>query len=439
MAMSQARGGLRTAHTVYFKNAYLIDGTGAEPRLGGLLVHDDRIADVGRIDAEPDGDRAEVIDLGGRALLPGLVLAHVHLSYHQVREQADLDLRQPPEVAAITAVCTARTLLGCGVTAALSAGAPHLVDVHVRNAINAGQVPGPRLLAAGRDICQTGGVLDAHPSWLRLGTDGFAVFADGPWEVRRAVRRLVKDGADLVKMYVTGDGLLLGGGPPEPTCTQEEVDAMADEAHRRGRLCSVHARTAAGCSMAARARVDLLDHATRADDEALDAVAAAGCFLVPALDTLVSTLEHAREGGFAHFASYNDFLDRTNAEDELDAALETIARARKRGIRVVAGGDFGCAWCPHGTYGRELTHLVHLAGYAPMDALVAATRLGAEAMRLQDRIGTLQRGKLADLIVVEGNPLHDITLLEDRKNISYVMKGGRFVRRAAVEPAAAFA
>jgi imidazolonepropionase-like amidohydrolase len=435
--MSQARGTLRAARTVYFKHALLIDGTGAEPRRGGLVVRDDRIIDVGRIDAEPDPDAADVIDLGGRALLPGLVLAHVHLSYHGVKEQADLDLRQPPEVAAITAVCTARTLLDCGVTAALSAGAPHLVDVHVRNAINAGQVPGPRLLAAGRDICQTGGMLDAHPSWLRLATEGFAVFADGPWEVRRAVRRLVKDGADLVKMYVTGEGLLLGGGPGEPTCTQEEVDAMADEAHRRGRLCSVHARTAEGSRMAARARVDLIDHATRAGNEALDAVAEAGCCLVPALDTLVSTLEHAREGGFGAFASYNDFLDRTNAEEELDAALEMIARARSRGIRVLAGGDFGCAWCPHGTYGRELTHLVHLAGYAPMDALVAATRFGAEAMRQQDRLGTLQPGKLADLIVVEGNPLHDITLLENRKTISHVMKGGRFFRRPAVQPEAA--
>jgi imidazolonepropionase-like amidohydrolase len=434
----------RPAPTVYFKNAYLIDGTGAEPRTGGLVVRDGRIADVGRIDAEPEG--AEVINLNGQTLLPGMVLAHVHLTYHDVRELPDLDLRQPPEVATITAVCNARTMLECGFTAGVSAGAPYLVDIHVRNAINAGRIPGPRLLAAGRAISQTGGMLDWNPGGLGRGHEGPGLSADGPWEVRRAVRQLVKDGADLVKMYVTGEGLLLGGGRLEPTCSQDEVSAMAEEAHRRHRLCAVRARTAATCRMAARAGVDFIGRPTMIDDAALDAVAAAGCYLVPGLDNLVSTLEHAREGGFAAMGSYNDFLDRTHCEQELDAALENLAKARTRGIKLLIGGDFGCAWCPHGTYARELTHLVQLAGYPPMDVLVAATRQGAEAMRLQDEIGTLQRGKRADLVVVDGNPLHDILLLEDRKKLRYVMKGGEFFRRPAAtalrpvaEPAPAYA
>jgi imidazolonepropionase-like amidohydrolase len=436
--MALVRGSCRPAPTVYFKNAYLIDGTGAEPRTGGLVVRDGRIVDVGRIDAEPDG--AEVINLEGRTLMPGMVLAHVHLTYHDVCTLTDLDVRQPPEVATIAAVCNARTMLDCGFTAGVSAGAPYLVDIHVRNAINAGRIPGPRLLAAGRAISQTGGMLDWNPGALGRGHEGPGLLADGPWEVRRAVRQLVKDGADLVKMYVTGEGLLLGGGQAEPTCTQDEVTAMTEEAHRRHRLCAVRARNAVSCRMAARAGVDLIGRATMIDQEALDAVAAAGCFLVPGLDNLVSTLEHAREGGFAELGSYNDFLDRTHCEEELDAALENLGKARTRGIKVLLGADFGCAWCPHGTYARELTHLVQLAGHPPMDVLVAATRHGAEAMRLQDEIGTLQRGKRADLIVVDGNPLHDIILLEDRKNIRYVMKGGEFFRRPAgtmVRPAAA--
>jgi imidazolonepropionase-like amidohydrolase len=361
--------------------------------------------------------------------MPGLVLASVHLTYHDVRETPELDLKQAPEVATIAAVCNARTILDYGFTAAVSAGAPYLVDVHLRNAINAGRIPGPRLLAAGRPICQTGGMLD----W---GPDGLGLSADGPWEVRRAVRQLVKDGTDLVKMYVTGEGLVLAGGQCEPTCTQDEVDALAEEAHRRHRFCAVRARTAEACRMAARAGVDLVGRATLADNEALDLVAGAGCSLVPGLDHLVSTLEHARDDGFAALGSYNDFLDRTHYEEELDAALENVAKAQERGIKVLIGGDFGCAWCPHGTYARELTHLVQLAGFRPMDALVAATRFGAEAMRLQAEIGTLQPGKRADLIVVEGNPLHDITVLEERKNIRYVMKGGEFFRRPAARPVA---
>ncbi len=434
--MAQVGGSYRTTRTIYFKNALLLDGTGREPRRGGLIVQDDRIADVGPIDPEPQGDGAEVIDLAGRTLMPGLVLAHVHLSYHNIPDLPDLDLRQSPETATIAAVCNARTLLEHGCTAAISAGSLHRVDIHVRNAIDAGRIPGPRLLAAGRDLCQTGGMLDCNPGWRKLDTDGLGVLADGPWEVRKAVRQLVKDGADLVRMHATGAELLQECRQTEATCTQEEIDALVDEAHRRGRLCSVHARSTAGCKIAARAGADLIDHATFLDDETLDLLTESGCFVVPGLDYLVSTLEHARDGGFPWLGSYNSFLDRTNCEAELEMAFENIARMHERGVRVPIGSDFGFAWCPHGTYARELTHLVKLVGYRPMDAIVAATRLGAEAMGLQDRIGTLEPGKLADLLVVDGNPLHDISLLEKQRNIVCVMKGGAFVRRpvSAAEP-----
>jgi imidazolonepropionase-like amidohydrolase len=423
----------------YFKNAYLIDGTGREPVTGGLVVEGDKIKQLGDIDPELNGNDTQVIDLAGRTLMPGMILSHVHLSYNHVKDLPDLDLRQPPEVSTIAAVCNARTMLDCGYTAGLSAGALHMVDLHIRNAINAGQIPGPRLLAAGRDICQTGGMLDWNPSWLRLGMEGLGVFVDGPWEVRKAVRQMVKDGADMIKMYITGEGLLLECQQTELTCTQEEVDVMAEEAHRRQRLCSVHARSAASCQMAARAGVDLIDHATFIDDATLDLIAEKGCFVAPGLDYIVSTLDYAKQGGFPWLGSYQNFMDKTHYEEELEAAIENIAKARRRGIKVLIGSDFGFYWCPHGTYGRELTHLVKLVGYQPMDALVAATKLGAEAMRMQDRIGTLEAGKLADLIVVDGNPLADVSILEDRKKITHVMKGGQFFRRPAEELVPAYA
>jgi imidazolonepropionase-like amidohydrolase len=436
--MTQANGTNGAGNVLYFKNAFLIDGTGREPVTGGLVVEGDRIKGVGRLDPEPEGEAAEVIDLAGRTLMPGMILAHVHLSYNHIKDLPDLDLKQPPEVSTIAGVCNARTMLDCGYTAGLSAGALHMVDIHLRNAINAGQIPGPRLLAAGRDICQTGGMLDWNPSWLKLGMDGLGVFVDGPWEVRKAVRQMVKDGADMIKMYITGEGLLLECQQTEVTCTPEEVEAMVEEAHRRNRLCSVHARSADSCRMAARAGVDVIDHATFIDDETLDLIAGAGCFVAPGLDYIVSTLEYARQGGFTWLGSYQNFLDQTHYEEELEAAVENIAKAHRRGIKVLIGSDFGFCWCPHGTYGRELTHLVKLVGYRPMDALVAATKTGAEAMRMQDRIGTLEAGKLADLIVVDGNPLEDISILEDRKNITHVMKGGRFFRRPAVESVPAY-
>ncbi len=429
--MAPAHDSLRTRPTVCFKNAMLFDGTGREPRPGSLLVQDGLIKDVGRLDPEPGGDGVEVIDLGGRTLMPGMVLAHVHLGYDGVTDLADQVRAQPPEEATIAAVRAARAMLDSGFTAGISAGGLHRVDIHVRDAVNAGRLPGPRLLAAGRDLCQTGGPLDCSAAGPRRAGDGPGMLVDGPWEVRRAVRQLIREGADLVTMALTGDGLLRCR-QTEVTCTQEEVTALAEEAHRRERPCAVQARTAEACKMAARAGADLVNHAAFLDDEALDRVAEAGCFLVPALDYLVSTLEHARAGGFARLGSYNDFLDRTMYEAELDAAVDAVGAAQRRGIRLLVGGDFGFAWCPHGSYARELTHLVQLAGCRPMDVLLAATRQGAAAMGLQDRIGTLEPGKLADLIVVEGNPLHDIALLEEPRNISCVMKGGEFFRRPAV-------
>jgi imidazolonepropionase-like amidohydrolase len=248
---------------------------------------------------------------------------------------------------------------------------------------------------------------------------------------------MVKDGADMIKMYITGEGLLLECQQTEITCTQEEIEAMVDEAHRRNRLCSVHARSAESCKMAARARVDLIDHATFIDDEAIDLILANDCYVAPGLDYIVSTLEYAQQGGFGWLGSYNDFLQKTHYREELDAALANLERMRARGVKILMGSDFGFAWCPHGTYARELTHFVKLAGFSPMEVLLAATKLGAQAMRLADRIGTVEPGKYADLVVVDGNPLEEITVLEDRQRITHVMKGGQFFRRPAHEPAAA--
>lgn len=417
----------------YLVNGFVIDGTGRAPVQGGLVIDGEHIRDVGAHVSAPPDPTATVIDLGGRTLMPGMILSHVHLSYNHVNELQDLDLKQPPEVATIAAVTNAKLMLESGFTSGLSAGALHMVDIHIRNAINDGVLPGPRLLAAGRDICQTGGMLDWNKSWLRLGMEGLGVFVDDPWAVRKAVRQMVKDGADMIKMYITGEGLLIECSQTELTCTYDEIAAMAEEAHRRGRLCSVHARSAESCQMAARAGVDLIDHATFIDDKTLDIIAEAGSFVAPGLDYLVSTLDFGKRGGFPWLGTPQDFLDKTHTDKELDSAIENIRKAYQRGIKILIGSDFGFSWTPHGTYGREFTHLVKLVGFKPMDAIVAGTKLGAQAMRMEDRIGTLEKGKYADLIVVDGNPLQDISILEDRNRITHVMKGGEWVRKPSVE------
>lgn len=408
----------------YLKNARLIDGTGAPPQDGaGLLIEGDTIVRAGRIPPgdEPKGPEVEVVDLGGRTMIPGLVEAHIHLSYNNVKAVADLDLNCPPEYSTLVSAKNAELALRCGYTAARSAGSVHAVDVALKRAINEGLYPGPRLLAAGRDICATGGMADWNPSYLKLGMEGLALIADGPEQVRVAVRRVIKDGADVVKCYIGGDALLPHTPIGDCTYTVEEVRALVAEAHMRGRMASAHVRGERSSQVAAEAGVDSIEHATYANDATLRMIADKGLFLVPGLRYLYSIIENGPRFGITE-----DLIAPTGLRDEIKQAADTYRRAKELGIRLCPGGDFGFAWNPHGEYAKDIQVFVDVIGFSALEAIVAATRHGAELMRMQDRIGTLQAGKLADLVVVNGDPLKDIAVLQDRARLS-VMKGGQFV------------
>ncbi|MEK6709489.1 MAG: amidohydrolase family protein [Nitrospinota bacterium] len=409
---------------LYLKNARLIDGTGAPPQDGaGLLIEGDTIVRAGRIPPgdEPKGPEVEVVDLGGRTMIPGLVEAHIHLSYNNVKAVADLDLNCPPEYSTLVSAKNAELALRCGYTAARSAGSVHAVDVALKRAIHEGLYPGPRLLAAGRDICATGGMADWNPSYLKLGMEGLALIADGPEQVRVAVRRVVKDGADVVKCYIGGDALLPHTPIGDCTYTVEEVRALVAEAHMRGRMASAHVRGERSSQVAAEAGVDSIEHATYANDATLRMIADKGLFLVPGLRYLYSIIENGPRFGITE-----DLIAPTGLRDEIKQAADTYRRAKELGIRLCPGGDFGFAWNPHGEYAKDIQVFVDVIGFSALEAIVAATRHGAELMRMQDRIGTLQAGKLADLVVVNGDPLKDIAVLQDRARLS-VMKGGQFV------------
>jgi len=408
---------------MYLKNARLVDGTGAPPQDGaGLLIEGDTIARAGRVPAgdEPKGPG---VDVGGRTVIPGLVEAHMHLSYNNVKVIADLDLNCPPEYSTLVSAKNAELALRCGYTAARSAGSVHAVDVALKRAINEGLYPGPRLLAAGRDICATGGMADWNPSYLKLGMEGLALIADGPEQIRAAVRRVIKDGADVVKCYIGGDALLPHTPISDCTYTLEEVRALVDEARMRGRLVSAHVRGERSSEVAAEAGVDSIEHATYANEETLKLIADKGLFLVPGLRYLYSIIENGPRFGITE-----EVIAPTGLRDEIKRAADTYRRAKELGIRLCPGGDFGFAWNPHGEYAKDIQVFVDVIGFSPLEAIVAATRHGAELMRMQDRIGTLQPGKLADLVVVNGDPLKDIAVLQDRARLS-VMKGGRWVTR----------
>jgi imidazolonepropionase-like amidohydrolase len=411
-----------TAGSTLIKNALLIDGNGGPPvENAGLLVEGESIRWVGRMaDAPPAPPGACEVDAAGKSLLPGLVEAHLHLSYRDVRDLPDLDLKCPVEETTIRAVAHARICLESGYTAAVSAGALHRVDVAMRDAIRAGIIEGPRLAAAGRDICATAGMLDWNGSWLKLGMEGLGIFADGVDECRKAARQVIKEGADIVKTYVTGEGMIFECTAEEVTYSEEEIGVICEEAHRRNRLVSAHSRGAEGCKISVRAGVDILDHGTLVDEEAIDLIASRNVFVVPALNYQLAILDRGPEFGFPQ-----EFMDRTLYREELETACVNMRKLFNAGVRILPGGDYGFAWCPHGEYARDLQTFVELIGLTPMQTLVAATKWGSELLRMEGQIGTLEAGKLADLLLVDGNPLQDIRILQDRNRLALVMQGGR--------------
>jgi imidazolonepropionase-like amidohydrolase len=411
---------------LHLKNLRLVDGTGAPARAGAaLVIEGDTIVHAGplaAVDAPRPAD-ADTVDLGGRTVIPGLVEAHIHLSYNDVKVISDLDLNCPPEISTLRAAKNGERLLHCGYTAARSAGAVHRIDAALKQAFAEGLYPGPRLLAASRDICATGGMADWNPSYLRLGMEGLALIADGPDAVRAAVRRSIKDGADVVKCYVGGDALLPHTPIGDCTYTLAEVQALVDESKMRGRMTAAHVRGQRSSRVAAEAGVDSLEHATYADDETLRMIADKGLTLVPGLRYLYSIIENGPRFGITEA-----IIAPSGLREEIKQAADTYRRARDLGIRMCPGGDFGFAWNPHGEYAKDVQVFVDVIGFTPLEAITCATRSGAELMRMDDRLGTLRPGKLADLVVVDGDPLRDIGVLQHRDRLS-VMQGGRFVTR----------
>jgi imidazolonepropionase-like amidohydrolase len=409
--------------TLVLKNARVIDGTGAPPREGcSLVIEGERLLNVGPLRAgdQPVGPGVQTIDLGGRTVIPGLVEAHMHLSYNNVKVIADLDLNCPPEYSTLVSARNAELALACGYTAARSAGSVHAVDVALKRAINEGLYPGPRLLAASRDIVATGGMSDWNPSYLKLGMEGLAMIADGCDQIRAAVRRAIKDGADVIKCYIGGDALLPHTPIADCTYTLPEVQTLVEEAHLRGRIASAHVRGERSTRMAAEAGVDSIEHATYASPETLKMIADKGLIIVPGLRYLYSIIENGPKFGITEA-----IWGPAGLKQEIEQAAETYRRARELGIPLCPGGDFGFAWNPHGEYAKDIQVFVDVIGFSPVEAIACATKNGAALMRMSDRIGTLEKGKLADLVLVDGDPAKDIAVLQDRSRLS-VMKGGQW-------------
>ncbi len=404
--------------TIAVKAARLWDGKADRAVSPGVvIVTDGKIASVGVGGAIPAG--AEVIDLGDATLLPGFMDAHTHLTFDYDEDWGRgqmTRLRKNVAEQALDSAVNAKKTLWAGFTTVRNVGAGEFIDVGLRNAIFSGKVPGPRILAAGNSIGTTGGHCDdlaGYPQGLFGRESGPADgVADGPDEMRLAVRLNHKYGADTIKTCATGGVLSPTDAVDTPQLTQAELDALVDEARALRLKTAAHAHGAEGARRAVRAGIDSIEHGSFLDDEALDLMKARGTFYVPTLMAAVGLRERMRrEGAFSPA-----ILEKARAAA---GALDgTVRKAISRGVRIALGTD--SAVYPHGRNAEEFSELVRL-GMKPVDALRAATSVNAELFGLAARLGTLEPGKIADLVAVPGDPTQDIRQTE---RVFFVMRDG---------------
>ncbi|MBY0227828.1 MAG: amidohydrolase family protein [Gemmataceae bacterium] len=404
--------------TTIIRNGTLIDGTGAKPVPNGcVVVTEGRIAYAGP-EREPPAPDSRVIDAQGGTILPGLVEAHFHPTYFNVAALEDLDIKYPVEYVTLLAAANAKLALECGYTSARSGGSLFNIDVWLRKAIEAGVCPGPRLSPSGREICGVGGLMDWNPDYRKIGMEGLVLLVNGPDEARAAVRKLVKDGVEWVKTYPTGDAAAPDTNDHHTLCmTFDEMHAVVRTAHNHGLKVTGHCRATEGIKNALRAGYDALEHGTFMDDEALDLLMRKNTPVVPALYFELASIERGPEFGMPQ-----KVID--GHKETLEGGAESARKILKAGGRLGMGGDYGFAWNPHGDYAKELTFFVNYVGLDPLTVIRCATRTGAEILGWEKDVGTLEAGKLADVLVVAGDVVADISLLEDRRNFIAVMQGG---------------
>ena len=409
--------GAPAAQPIYVHAGVLIDGTGAAPRKdAGIVIIGGRIASVGSWGSEQPPKGARVVDLSSDTVLPGFIDCHVHLSMEVGKGWEVEAIRTMPADAAILGTVNALRTLRAGFTSVRNVGDRGGESVALRNAIDHGLVPGPRMLTAREMLSITGGhgdFSDGFRPGLTLGGGeplGGGV-CDSADACRAAVRHQVKYGADLIKISATGGVLSPGDEIGARQFSDAELAAIVDEAHMLGKKVAAHAHGTAGIKAAVRAGVDSIEHGSILDDEAVALMKEHGTFLVPTLLAGETVEERARAGSLPEFAVAKALKVRPLMQASFRKALAA-------GVKIAFGTDSSVS--PHGQNAREFSLMVK-AGMPPMDAIVAATRNAAELLGRSADVGTIETGKLADLVAVHGDPLKEISVLETP---AAVLQGG---------------
>jgi len=391
------------------KNGRVIDGTGKVIEKGMVFIQDDLITYVGPAKKLRSSKQDTSFDLSGKTVLPGLIDAHVHLCLDGSPDPMTSLLKDSIPQLTLKAAQHARQTLEAGVTTVRDMGGKDYVDIAIRDGIESGLLQGPRMICGGKVVCMTGG----H-GWQ------FGREANGTDEVREAVREQLKMGVNFIKLMATGGVMTKGVDPGATQFTLEELIAGVEEARKAGRRTATHAQGTEGIKNSLWAGVNSIEHGFFLDDEAVELMLEMNAYLVPTLSAPYHIIRGGVKGGVPRFA-----VEKSKAV--MKSHFQSVRKAYKAKIPIAMGTDAGTPFNCHGENLKEMELLVK-AGLTPMEAIVATTKTASEVLGLEKKIGTLEKGKVADLIVVDGNPLKDVGLLQKKDKILAIMKEGQFYK-----------
>ncbi|MBC6405331.1 MAG: amidohydrolase family protein [Rhodospirillales bacterium] len=384
-----------------------------------VVVEGNRIAKVIEGTDGPDELVGDVIDATGMTLMPGMVEGHCHPSFTGIKEPPELG-RLSPERHMLETAKNLRLLLSHGFTSVFeAASAKPMLGVTARDAINEGLIDGPRMMAGSPEVTTTAGLGDERRRHIYQ--ESFGLIADGPDEFRRVARECVRDGVDVMKINISGDEFVTHARAEITPTEPAELDAFVTVAHTFDKLVAAHARSSRSVKMAVRGGVDCIYHCDFADEEALDMLEEAKnrIWVGPAFG-----LVHNCTKGGDIVGITREVAESLNLFRKFEATCATYREIRKRGIRVVVGGDYGFSVTPMGQNARDIEHFVRYFGYSPVEALKCATTVGQSLMGRADDLGQVKEGYLADLLLVKGDVTQDVSLVQHRDNLAMIMKDG---------------
>ena len=403
--------------SIVFTNAMIFDGSGRAPFLGEILVSGNRIVTVAEGENLIAQANAEIINCNGATLMPGLVESHAHLSWPSSVGRIFNGMMMPPEEHLLVTAHNARVTLEAGFTSAYSAGSLGTrFEIALKKEIEGGWTAGPRLISSSLEQAPQN-VLGVPPA--EGNKHGRGVEA-----IRNYVQEMATLGIDSIKLLLSGDDAFSEGASQNLTYTEEEVASAASEAHKHGIWLSCHAQSAESIKIALRHGFRILYHCSHADDEAMDLLEAkkSEVFVAPAV-----SLRYARMYEAEAFGITREVAEKMGVFAEVERMQKIIPEMHKRGVRVLPGGDYGFPYNPVGRNARDLELFVKLFGFSPTEALVAATKFGGQLMGLE--VGMIRENWLADLLLIDGDPTQDVSILQAASRILKIMKDGVFQRR----------